>query len=177
MFGIEHSNVEPDIMFLAKPFANGLHMAGIIARKEIMAKEAKFPVVRGGSFAGGLIACVSAIATIEEIQDKELVKNSAEVGDHMLKRLKEISEKHELIGDVRGKGLLIGIELVKNKKPAGEEARKVVTGAFKRGLLVTNIGTYRQVIRLTPPLILSKDESDKAVEILDETIKEVEKRR
>lgn len=173
MFGIEHWNVDPDMMYMGKAFANGIQMAGIIAREGIMEKEPYFPLARQR----GLISCVSALATIEEIQKNNLVKNSAEVGEHMIKRLKEISEEHKLIGDVRGKGLLIGIELVKDresKKPAMEDSKRVVLEAFKRGLLIGCIGTYKQVIRLTPPLILSIEESDKAIDILDESIKEIE---
>ena len=176
MFGIEHSGVNPDVMFLGKGFANGISMAGIIARKEIMEKEAEFPVVRGGSFAGNPISCVSALATIKEIQDKNLVENSAQIGEHIIRRIREIQDKYELIGDVRGKGLLIGVEMVKDlrsRKPAPEETEKVFLECFKRGLMVGRVGTYNQVIRLSPPLLISEKEGDKAMEILEESIKEV----
>ena len=96
----------------------------------------------------------------------------------MINRLKEMKENHKLIGDVRGRGLLIGVELVKNqedKKPATKEAIKIIKKALNRGLLITNVGTYRQVLRLTPPLITTIEESNKALDILDEVIKEVEK--
>ena len=176
MFGIEHSGVNPDVMFLGKGFANGISMAGIIARKEIMEKEAEFPVVRGGSFAGNPISCVSALATIKEIQDKNLVENSAQIGEYIIRRIREIQDKYELIGDVRGKGLLIGVEMVKDlrsRKPAPEETEKVFLECFKRGLMVGRVGTYNQVIRLSPPLLISEKEGDKAMEILEESIKEV----
>lgn len=176
MFGIEHSGVDPDVMFLGKGFANGISMAGVMARKEIMEKEAEFPVVRGGSFAGNPISCVSALATIKEIQDKKLVENSARVGEYFIRRLREIQDQYELIGDVRGKGLLIGMELVKDlrsRKPTPEETEKVFFECFKRGLMVGRVGTYNQVIRLSPPLVISEEESAMAVEILEESVKVV----
>jgi 4-aminobutyrate aminotransferase-like enzyme len=174
MFGIEHWNVDPDIMFLGKSFANGISMAGIIARKDIMEKEAEFPVVRGGSFIGNPIACVAAKATIEEILEKDLIRNSSIVGQHLMNRLKELQEKHESIGDVRGKGLLIGVELVKDpstKEPATEKAETIVEECLKSGLLIGAIGTYKQVLRITPPLTLSIEEANIAVDILHESMK------
>jgi 4-aminobutyrate aminotransferase-like enzyme len=178
MFGIEHWNVEPDVMFLGKGIANGISMAGIVARKEIMEKEAIFPMVKGGSYAGNLISCVSAIATIEEIIENKLVKNSAKVGEYMKKRLWELYDAHEIIGDVRGKGLLIGLEFVENRetqKPAPEKTRLIVNEARKRGLLIAQIGTYNQVIRLTPPLILNEENGEKAVDIIHDSITTIEK--
>jgi 4-aminobutyrate aminotransferase len=174
MFGIEHWNVDPDIMFLGKSFANGISMAGIVARKEIMEKEAEFPVVRGGSFIGNPLACVAAKATIEEIIEKDLIGNSSTVGHHLMNRLKELEETHEIIGDVRGKGLLIGIELVKDpstKEPATEKTETIVKECLKNGLMIGAIGTYKQVLRITPPLILSIEEADIAVDILHESMK------
>ena len=179
MFGIEHWGVEPDIMFLGKAFANGISMAGIVANKEIMTREAEFPVVRGGTFIGNPITCVAAKATIDEIIDRKLVKNSEKIGEYLKKRLLDLAEKHPLIGDVRGKGLLIGIELIKNqvdREPAAHEAAFIVDEAFKRGLIIGAVGTYKQTLRLTPPLIISKEEADIAVDIIDESLKKAERR-
>lgn len=178
MFAIEHYDVVPDIMYLAKGFANGISMAAVIAKKDIMDKETEQHAIPAGTFDGHILSCVSALATIEEIQDRKLVQNSVEVGDYILKRLREMSEEHELIGDVRGKGLFIGIELVKDrmsKKPAAEEAERVMRATFMRGLKVGRKGLYKQVISLYPPLIISKEECDKALEILNGAITEVEK--
>jgi len=179
MFGIEHWGVEPDIMFLGKAFANGISMAGIVAKKEIMEKEAEFPVVRGGTFIGNPITCVAAKATIDEIVGRRLVERAAEIGEHLKRRLLELAERHPLIGDIRGRGLLIGVELIKNQEdmePAAQEAAIVVDEALKRGLMIGAIGTYKQTLRLTPPLILSREEADLAVDIIDESLKEAERR-
>jgi 4-aminobutyrate aminotransferase len=178
MFGIEHWGVEPDIMFIGKAFANGISMAGIIANKEIMEKEANFPVVRGGSFVGHPITCAAAKATIEEIVDRDLVANAASMGEHLMVRLSELAEVHPLIGDVRGKGLMIGVELVKDqetKEPAAQMAVKVAGEALKRGLMIGAVGTYRQTLRLTPPLILSEGEADRALGIIGESLREAGK--
>jgi 4-aminobutyrate aminotransferase len=177
MFGIEHWGVDPDIMFLGKSFANGISMAGIIARRDIMNKEAEFPVVRGGTFVGNPIACVAAKITIEEIISRDLIKNSSILGKYLLKRLNELKDSHDLIGNVRGKGLLIGVELVKDRKskePATKKATIVVEKCLKKGLLIGAIGNYGQVLRLTPPLIISKEEAEIAVDIIHKSLKEIE---
>lgn len=178
LFGIEHWGVEPDIMLLGKAFANGISMAGIVARKEIMEKESLFPVVRGGTFIGNPLTCVAANATINEILERELTENSAIIGQYLKDRLVELAEDFPLIGDVRGKGLMIGVELVKDqntKIPAFKEASLVVAKALRRGLMIGAIGTYRQTLRITPPLIISREEADIAFEIIRDSIREVEK--
>ena len=175
MFGIMHWDVDPDIMLLGKAIANGISMAGIVARKEIMEKESKFPVVRGGTFIGNPIPCVAANATINEIVDRRLTENSAKIGEYLKNRLTELAEDIQIIGEVRGKGLLIGIELVNDKdkkSPAAKEAILVVEEAMKRGLLIGAIGTYGQTLRITPPLILSEEEADASVEILRDSLRE-----
>jgi len=174
MFGIEHSGVEPDVMFLGKGFANGISMAGVLASKEIMEKEEQLQVVRGGSFAGNPISCVSALATIRQIQEEKLVENASRVGEHIIRRLSEMQERYELIGDVRGSGLLLGLEFVedpRSRKPAPSAAERVLLECFRRGLMVGRVGTYNQVIRLSPPLVISEEESDVAMGIMEESVK------
>lgn len=144
-----------------------------------MEKEAEFPVVRGGTFIGNPITCVAAKATIDEIVERRLVERSIEIGEHLKRRLLELAERHPLIGDIRGKGLLISVELIKNqedKELAAQEAAIVVDEALKRGLMIGAIGTYKQTLRLTPPIILSREEADLAVDIIDESLKEAERR-
>ena len=133
------------------------------ARSEIMEKEAEFPVVRGGTFIGNPISCVAAKATINEIVERGLVERAADIGEHLKRRLLELAERHPIIGDIRGMGLLIGVELVKNqedKEPVDQKAAIVVDEALKRGLMIGAIGTYNQTLRLTPPLILSREEAN-----------------
>lgn len=123
------------------------------------------------------MSCAAALATIDLLR-RELVKNAETVGAHLLESLTTLKDKHPLIGDVRGKGLMIGIECVKDrttKERAIEERDAVVDAAFFRGLLV--LGAGKNTIRLSPPLVLSKDQADTAVRILDEALSEVEKAR
>ena len=168
MFGIEHYNVEPDIMFLGKPIANGLDLGAVIGKNEIMEY---YPGSKGNP-----VSCAAAIANIDEILNNNLIENSEKMGNYLIKRLTELKEKYEIIGDIRGKGLLIGIELVedlKTKKPATAKTQQIINEAFKRGLLVGCVGTYKQVIRLTPPLIITKEQADDALNILDQSIKKI----
>ena len=122
------------------------------------------------------MACVAANATINEILERGLTENSASTGQYLKTRLIELAEDFPLLGDVRGKGLMIGVELVKDqdtKNPAAKEASIVVEEALKRGLMIGVIGTYRQVLRFTPPLTLSREEADISVEIIRDSLKEV----
>jgi len=167
MFALEHWGVEPDIMFMGKPIANGLDLGAVIGRPEIM--ECYW------GLKGNPISCAAAIANIEVTLKEKLVENAFVVGEYLMKRLKELQDENELIGDVRGKGLLIGVELVKNdrKKPATDEARKLSMNAREKGLRVVVVGTYHQVLRLTPPLIVTKEQADEALSILEQTLKEL----
>ncbi len=177
--GIDHFGVEPDIQYMTKSIANGLSMAALISTPEIMDYDTQYHLVDGGAFKGNSIACTSALAHINILQRDKLADNAAVVGDYILKRLRELSETSEWIGDVRGKGLFIGIELVKDHKtkdPASKEAQQVVNEAFQRGAIVQTTGTYNHVLRLVPPLILTKDEAETGLNILEESLKTVERK-
>jgi len=174
MFGIEHWNVVPDTMFLGKPLANGLPLGAIIAHRKIM--ERWVPAHPLSGFAGNPVSCAASLKTIEVLLREKLLENASKVGEHMMKRLKEMAKDFELIGDVRGKGLLIGVELVKGdkeKKPATEETKNVHIKAFKKGLLMLIGGTYKQVLRITPPLNITLDEADAGLNTLYEAFKDV----
>ncbi len=177
MWGIDHWGIEPDVAYMAKAIGNGIPLAAVIGKSEIMEVNDQHHMIRGGAFGGNPVSCACTLTHIEVIQRDKLVKNAADIGDYMLKRLQELKESHEIIGDVRGKGLFIGIELVKDpesKKPATEEARRFITEVFHRGVLIQATGTYRHVIRLVPPLILTKEEAEMAIIILEEALKKVE---
>lgn len=167
MFGIEHWNIEPDIMFFGKPIANGLTLGAVIGMPEVM----KF-------FSHGKrdpVSCAAATGNVEFIVNNNLVENSEKIGKYLIKEIKNMQEEHEIIGDVRGKGLLIGIELIKNKqkKPAIIEAEKIQNKARENGLLVGRCGTSKQTLRLSPPLIISKEQADEAIEILEKTFRDL----
>ncbi len=172
MFAIEHFGVEPDILATAKGIASGMPLGVCTARADVMSWP---PGAHASTFGGNPVSCAAALATIDLLR-RELVKNAETVGAHLLESLTTLKEKHPLIGDVRGKGLMIGIECVKDrttKERAIEERDAVVDAAFFRGLLV--LGAGKNTIRLSPPLVLSKDQADTAVRILDEAFTDVEK--
>jgi 4-aminobutyrate aminotransferase len=167
MFGIEHFGVQPDMVTIAKGVASGLPLGVTVARAEVMSWP---PGSHASTFGGNPVACAASLATIDLLRSS-LVQNSAEVGAYMLDLLKGLMDKHPIIGDVRGRGLMIGVELVRDrttKERAIEERNKVVDECFKRGLLV--LGAGRNAIRLSPPLVLTKAQAKTAVEILDQAI-------
>ena len=165
MFGIEHYGVQPDIIIAAKGIASGIPMGVTIAREDVM----DWPVgAHSNTFGGNPIACAAALTTIGLVQNG-LMQNAADVGHHLHDRLNELAERHRLIGDVRGRGLMIGIELVRDrqtKERATAERDAVVMAAFARGLLVLSAGA--STIRISPPLVLSREQADLAVSILDD---------
>jgi 4-aminobutyrate aminotransferase len=170
MFAIEFSGVQPDIVAIAKGIASGLPMGVATARGDVMTWP---PGTHASTFGGNPVSCAAALATIKLLKDR-LVANAAEVGAHLKAGLTALMDKHPLIGDVRGRGLMIGIELVRNresKERATEERNRVVTAAFNRGLLI--LGAGKNAIRFSPPLVLTRAEADIAVRIFDEALGEV----
>ena len=170
MFAIEHFGVEPDIVAVAKGVASGLPLGVTTARAEVMTWP---PGSHASTFGGNPVSCAAALKTIELLKSS-LMKNAAEVGAFMIDRLRELQQKHQIIGDVRGRGLMIGIELVRDrvtKERATTERDKVVDACFKRGLLV--LGAGKNAIRISPPLVLTKAQASTAVEIIDEALAEV----
>ena len=172
MFGIEHWGVDPDIVTLGKPLGGGLPVGAVLAPKEMM--EAWEAGSWGSTFAGNMLTATAGYATLSIIQRERLDRNAKKMGDILMEGLEGIKEKQKLVGDVRGKGLMLAMELVtdrKTKEPASVQARQVVQEAMKRGLLVSTAGTYGNDVRLLPPLIIDEDEAKQAVEILDESVK------
>ena len=173
MFAIEHSGVEPDIVVIAKGIASGLPLGVAAARADVMMWPRGAPA---STFGGNLVSCAAALATIALLKEK-LTANGAEVGGHLMARLGALADRHPLAGDVRGRGMLIGVELVcdrQTKKRATDERDAVVVAAFNRGLLV--LGAGKNSIRFLAPLVLTKEQADAAAQIFDEALTDVEKR-
>ena len=167
MFASEHFNFAPDIISTAKGIASGLPLSATIARSDIMTWK---PGAHASTFGGNPVAIAASLATIELLED-ELLENCASVGSYLLDGCRELMAKHGMIGDVRGKGLMIGIELVKDrvtKEPASEERDRVEVECFNRGLVVQGCGS--STIRLSPPLVIDKTQCDYALKVLDEAI-------
>ena len=170
MFAIEHAGVEPDIIIAAKGIASGLPMGVTIARDDVM----DWPVgAHSNTFGGNPVACVAALSTIKLVEDG-LMANAAEVGEFLLAKLTELARRHQILGDIRGCGLMIGMELVRDrrtKEHAVAERDALVMAAFRRGLLVLAAGA--SAIRLSPPLVVSRDQAQAAVSILDSAFADI----
>ena len=172
MMAIEHWGVTPDIFALAKGIASGMPLGAMVSQSEVM------DWVRGShasTFGGNPISCRAALTTIELLEES-LIENAARVGAYLLEKLRELQKRFDLMGDVRGKGLMIGIELVKDRKTkekAIEERSKIVLGCFEKGLLL--LGAGENVIRFSPPLIITRKQADTALTIFEEVLKKVEK--
>jgi 4-aminobutyrate aminotransferase len=173
MFAVQHQNVEPDILVMAKGIASGLPLSGLIARKELL--ESWAPGTHGGTYGGNVIACAAALATLDVIEDERLVENASTRGAQMLAGMKKIAVGRSGIGDVRGLGLMLAFEFVKpgegdGRTPDPDAVKRVIAEANKRKLLLLSAGPYGQVIRIIPPLVTSAEEVELALKILDESL-------
>ena len=165
--GIEHWEVEPDIMTFAKGMANGTPIGATIASQEI---ADTYPSLTFSTFGGNPVTSAAALATIKVMEENDLPKNAAVVGAYLREKLEALKEKYPVIGDVRGMGLMQAIECVtdqKTKEPAPKAVLKVFEETRKRGVLIGKGGLYGNVIRLGPPLIATKDHIDELVTALD----------
>jgi 4-aminobutyrate aminotransferase len=173
MFASEHFGLKADVVNIAKGIASGLPLGVTCARADVMAWP---PGAHASTFGGNPVSCAAANATIKLLEES-LVANAAEVGAHLMDGLRELEGKHALIGDVRGKGLMIGIELVRDRKTkerAVDERNFLVQAMFYRGVLV--LGAGRNALRLAPPLVLTKDQADAVLQALDESLVECAER-
>jgi 4-aminobutyrate aminotransferase len=175
-FGIEHWEVEPDIMTMAKGIANGLPMGNTITTEEI----AQGMVGKGATistFGGNPLSTAASLATLEVMEEEANPQHCAEVGAHLRAGLEKLQDKYPLIGDVRGMGLMQGVELVtdhQTKEPAPEAVVAVFEQTRARGLLIGKGGMYNNVLRIAPPLIATKEHVDEALNILDHAFAQVQ---
>jgi 4-aminobutyrate aminotransferase len=167
MFAMQHFGVVPDIVCLAKGIASGMPLGAIIARADIMDWG---PGSHASTFGGNPVSCVAALETIKLLED-ELISNAHDIGAYLKDKLVELMAKHMLIGDVRGLGLMIGVELVRDratKEAASTERDEIVQACFRKGLLLLGCGV--NTLRFCPPLVVTKEQCDVAVCILDEVL-------
>lgn len=171
-WAVEHFNVEPDIVTTAKGIASGVPLGACISRQSVMTWPRG---AHGNTYGGNPLACAAGLATIDLIE-KQYLRNAAEMGEYTQDALKEIQARHPRIGDVRGIGLMIGVEFIKDaqSKKADEQFRdRVVDLAFERGLLL--LGCAKSIIRVAPPLSISQQEIDEGLEIFEESLIVAEK--
>lgn len=174
MFAFQHSGVTPDVVILGKSLGGGVPLSAVVARAEILDVGLALALF---TTAGNALSCAAGLATVEAIQQDGLVQNARTVGAYLHDKLAALSDRHPLVGDVRGLGMIQGVELVKDrgtKEPAPSEAAKAVFRACELGLVVFYAGTFSNVIEITPPLVLTEEEVDEGVEILDQALSDVE---
>ncbi|MDA2812586.1 4-aminobutyrate--2-oxoglutarate transaminase [Nocardiopsis sp. RSe5-2] len=169
MFACEHEGVVPDLITTAKGIAGGLPLAAVTGRADLM--DAVHGGGLGGTYGGNPAACAAALASIEAIESDGLVERAEAIGERMLSRLRALAERHGIIGDVRGRGAMVAIELVQgpdDKTPNGEALGKVVSYCHQQGLVLLTAGTYGNVIRMLPPLVIGDDLLDEGLSIIEE---------
>ncbi len=168
----DHAGIEPDIMCVSKGIASGMPLSAMIARASVM----DWPPGAQASTFGGNPVCVAASLVTVRLVESQYMENARRLGDYIFGRLASWREEFRIVGDVRGKGLMIGIEIVKDQKTkerAHELRDVIIARAFAQGLLV--LGAGENVIRLCPPLMIDEEQADFAIRVLGETIREVEK--
>ena len=172
-FAIEHTGVHPDMVCMAKGIASGMPLGVCMSKADIMDWV---PGSHASTFGGNPVAVAAALATLDVIEKEHLLANSQEVGDHMMTRMADWPKKHKIVGDVRGRGLMIGVDIVKDQKTrehGAAERDRIVELAFERGVLFLGCGP--SAVRIAPPLVVTNDEADVAVEVLEDAITAVER--
>ncbi len=165
-FACEHFGVVPDIICIAKGIASGFPLSSFGASKKLM--QDWLPGAHGTTFGGNPISCAAAVATIETIREDKLLEKCQELSPWVMERLKKLKDKYPVIGDIRGLGYMIGIELVlENKKPAPELTSRLLKLCLEEGLILISCGTWSNVIRFIPPLMVTREELEKSFTILD----------
>jgi 4-aminobutyrate aminotransferase / (S)-3-amino-2-methylpropionate transaminase / 5-aminovalerate transaminase len=167
----QNYGVTPDISTYAKSMGSGLPIAAVLGKAEVM--DAAAPGTIGGTYIGSPISCVAASATIQYMKDINLNKRGAEVGEIIMNRFNDVKKRCSDIGDVRGQGAMIGIEFVKNgdpNQPNTEICGAVVKGCAERGLIILSAGTYKNVIRILSPLVITNEQLNTGLDILEQEI-------
>ena len=175
-WGIQQTGVEPDVITMAKGFGSGIPIAGFITRPEIA--EDFLVTDAFATFGGNPLSCAAAVAVIEIIQEEKYLEKAATLGAHFKKKLEELQQDHKIVGEIRGQGLMLGVELVRDqetKEPATQEILTVMEVCREKGLLIGKGGLDNNVIRLQPPLVLTAEQIDESCSILDEAFSTAEK--
>lgn len=168
---VEHAGVSPDLIALSKSLAAGLPLSAVTGRAEILDSAQVGGL--GGTFSGNPVACAAALAVLDVMRRERLVERAGVIGDRVLGRFRAWRERHALIGDARGLGAMCAVELVKDrrtKEPATDETAAIVKGCYERGLIILKAGHHDNVIRFLAPLVITDDQVDEGLEILESAI-------
>jgi 4-aminobutyrate aminotransferase len=170
MWACDHEGVEPDILLTAKGLGSGMPIGAIIARDAVTTWESG---AHGSTFGGNPVCCAAALATLDLVEGG-LMANAVAMGDRLMAGVRTLADKHRCIGDVRGVGLMIGVEFVKDRttrEPAPDIVHRLVQGAFERGLLL--LGAGKSALRLAPPLVVGPEDIDTALAMIDAELSEI----
>lgn len=176
MFSIEHFGVEPDLITMAKSIAAGMPLSAVVGKSEVM--DAPGPGQLGGTYVGNPLSCAAGVATIDYIQHEKLPERAEKIGSVVVDRLKAMQDKYALIGDIRNLGAMIGVELVKDhktKEPAKAETAQIIQECLAQGLVIISAGVFGNVIRMLMPLVITDEQLDQAMDILNAAFAKVQK--
>ncbi|MBC7347640.1 MAG: aminotransferase class III-fold pyridoxal phosphate-dependent enzyme, partial [Clostridia bacterium] len=174
MFASEHYGLEPDLMALAKSIAAGLPLSAVVGRAEIM--DAPAPGEVGGTYGGNPVSCAAALAAIDKVSADDLPARARHIGQVMLERLTALKEKYPLVGDVRGLGAMVGMELVrdrKTKEPATAQTSEIISRCAAKGLITLKAGIYDNVVRFLVPLVVTDEQLEWGLAVLESVVSEV----
>ncbi|MED1401937.1 4-aminobutyrate--2-oxoglutarate transaminase [Bacillus mycoides] len=176
LFAMDHFGVAPDLMTFSKSIAAGMPLSAITGRADLM--DAPGPGQLGGTFSGSPAACAAALAVLDVIEEENLVKRAVEIGERMMEVFNSWKDKYELIGDVRGLGAMTAIELVKDKEtkePAAEEVKAIMKETHSKGVITISAGIYSNVLRFLPPLVITDEQLEEGLTILEAAIAKLSK--
>ncbi len=175
LFASEYAEIEPDLIVLAKGLAGGFPISALVGKSEIM--DSAPAASLGGTYGGNPISCAAALAVIDVMKEEKIPEKAAKMGEQMVKRLKQMAEKHKIIGDVRGLGSLVAIELFEDgdlEKPSAKKAAELQTCAREKGLILLSCGPNNNVIRFLPPLTIEPEVLDKGLDIISECLDKID---
>src|SRR6185437_14816154 len=172
LWSFQPSGIEPDVVVMGKPMGNGFPVAALVAKSDVLGAVPEETELFS-TFGGNPVACAAALAVLAVIEDEGLVENAAEVGGYLLDGLRALQRRHPVIGDVRGEGLLLGVELVEDPQtrvPATTRANQVTEAMRERGILLGTPGPAGNVLKIRPPLVFQRDHADLLLETLDDVL-------
>jgi 4-aminobutyrate aminotransferase-like enzyme len=170
LWSFQPSGIEPDMVVMGKPMGNGFPVAALVVRSQLLAAVPE-EVELFSTFGGNPVACAAALAVLDVIEDEGLVANAAETGSYLRQGLKTLAGRHPVMGDVRGEGLLLGVELVGEERvPAAGRAGRVTEAMRERGILISTTGPAGNVLKIRPPLVFQREHADLLLQTLDEVL-------
>lgn len=175
LWGYQHYGVVPDIVTLGKPMGNGHPISGVIAREDLVAEFGKARMYFN-TFGGNPVSCAAGLAVLDVLREEGLMEHARKVGEHVQAGLRELKDRHPLIGDVRGRGLFFGAELVRDRKtlePATAEAGRLVNAMRERGVLISRIGGHDNILKMRPPMPFTRENADLLLSVLDDCLADV----